>query len=127
MWDCPGCVAGMGYIDQASAHLIELGYEIGGRTRGPVAAAFDGFGSPPVLIPAIIPAAQRAKPARSSLTAQVIKRDGGRCRTCSSAERLEADHIIPRARGGQTTLRNLQALCHDCNVTKGDRWPEAVS
>lgn len=32
---------------------------------------------------------------------------------------LEVDHVIPRANGGPNHLDNLQALCSDCNRTKG--------
>jgi len=32
---------------------------------------------------------------------------------------LECDHIIPLARGGSTTMDNLQTLCKGCNRKKG--------
>ncbi|MBA7698599.1 hypothetical protein ES703_107277 [subsurface metagenome] len=32
---------------------------------------------------------------------------------------LECDHIIPLARGGETTMDNLQTLCQKCNRQKG--------
>lgn len=32
---------------------------------------------------------------------------------------LERDHIIPLARGGTTTMENLQTLCRSCNRAKG--------
>jgi len=38
---------------------------------------------------------------------------------------LEADHIIPRARGGKTTFKNLCLACSRCNEYKSDR-AEAV-
>lgn len=49
----------------------------------------------------------------------VWNRDGGRCVTCGSKERLEFDHVIPVALGGANTARNLQLLCEACNRTKG--------
>ena len=49
----------------------------------------------------------------------VWNRDGGRCVTCGSKQRLEFDHIIPLALGGANTARNLQLLCETCNRTKG--------
>jgi len=33
--------------------------------------------------------------------------------------KLEADHIIPLARGGETRIENLQTLCKECNRSKG--------
>jgi hypothetical protein len=49
----------------------------------------------------------------------VWNRDGGRCVTCGSKERLEFDHVIPVALGGANTARNLQLLCEACNRAKG--------
>jgi len=37
-----------------------------------------------------------------------------------SKENLEFDHIIPISKGGATTFRNLQLLCHNCNNIKSD-------
>lgn len=49
----------------------------------------------------------------------VWQRDQGRCVRCGSAEKLEFDHIIPVARGGSSTERNIQLLCEPCNRAKG--------
>lgn len=51
----------------------------------------------------------------------VYERDGYRCRRCGAEEPLSVDHIIPRSKGGPTTLENLQTLCCPCNSSKGDR------
>ena len=48
----------------------------------------------------------------------VWKRDGGRCVHCGSQENLEFDHIIPLAKGGSSTSRNVQLLCETCNRRK---------
>jgi hypothetical protein len=56
------------------------------------------------------------------LTAKVIDRDNARCRWCGFANatrQLEADHIVPESKGGETTLANLQCLCSACNKIKG--------
>jgi 5-methylcytosine-specific restriction endonuclease McrA len=37
--------------------------------------------------------------------------------------KLEADHIIPLSRGGETELSNLQTLCKVCNRRKGTSMP----
>ena len=47
-------------------------------------------------------------------------RDQGKCARCGSRERLEYDHIIPLARGGSNTERNIELLCEGCNRTKSD-------
>ena len=51
----------------------------------------------------------------------VWQRDKGQCVKCGSNERLEFDHIIPIAKGGSNTARNLQLLCEQCNRSKGGR------
>lgn len=49
----------------------------------------------------------------------VWRRDDGRCVRCGSDHNLEYDHIIPIAKGGSNTERNIQLLCESCNRTKG--------
>jgi len=49
----------------------------------------------------------------------VWQRDRGRCVKCNCQERLEFDHIIPLAKGGSNTERNIQLLCESCNRAKG--------
>ena len=50
----------------------------------------------------------------------IYSRDGYRCKMCGrKRDDLEIDHIIPIAKGGKTTMNNLQTLCHRCNVKKG--------
>lgn len=49
-----------------------------------------------------------------------IDPNGKRC-TETSYSKLEVDHIIPWANGGQTTLDNAQLLCKHHNASKGNR------
>ena len=41
------------------------------------------------------------------------------CRNKIEFDQMEADHIIPHSKGGQTTIDNGQALCKQCNASKG--------
>ena len=59
------------------------------------------------------------------LKVQVLMRDGNRCRLCGvecndGLHNVHFDHIIPWSKGGETTLDNLQVLCSDCNLAKGN-------
>jgi 5-methylcytosine-specific restriction endonuclease McrA len=50
---------------------------------------------------------------------QVLSRDGHSCTHCGASEgKMEVDHIIPRHRGGDDTLGNLQTLCTRCHQIK---------
>jgi hypothetical protein len=51
----------------------------------------------------------------------VWRRDGGRCSRCGSRENLEYDHIVPLAKGGSNTARNVELLCEKCNRSKADK------
>ncbi len=54
----------------------------------------------------------------------IYKRDEYRCKYCHRSDNqvsLEIDHIIPIAKGGKSTYDNLQTLCHECNVRKGNQ------
>lgn len=65
-----------------------------------------------------------ADPVPGDLRYQVLKESGGRCALCGITKQeraLDVDHIIPRSRGGDNTLANLQVLCEKCNRAKGNR------
>ena len=51
----------------------------------------------------------------------VWQRDQGRCVQCGAMSYLEYDHIIPHSKGGANTVGNVQLLCRQCNLQKGDR------
>lgn len=58
----------------------------------------------------------------------VLLRDGFRCQSCgrsplkSPGIELQVDHIVPWSQGGETTARNLQAKCKQCNQGKGNAF-----
>ena len=43
------------------------------------------------------------------------------CRHCGSTADICIDHVIPLARGGRTSVGNLQPLCRTCNMRKGGK------
>lgn len=58
----------------------------------------------------------------------VWERDGGRCafvsadgHRCESRDRLELDHVVPVAQGGQPTVENLRLLCQAHNRHAAER------
>ena len=60
--------------------------------------------------------------------ARVIARDpvcrdpfGIHARRCEVALTTDADHIIPKRKGGKDTMDNLQGTCHSCHSTKTAR------
>jgi 5-methylcytosine-specific restriction endonuclease McrA len=40
------------------------------------------------------------------------------CRACGRAASMDVDHIVPVARGGLSSMENLQGLCHACHALK---------
>ena len=57
---------------------------------------------------------------------KVLQRDNFKCCICGRSPAttqglvLHVDHIKPWSKGGETILENLQTLCRDCNLGKGD-------
>lgn len=59
----------------------------------------------------------------------VMIRDEYKCQYCDiklGKQGGTIDHVIPRARGGQTTYTNCVASCKECNNKKADKTPEQV-
>lgn len=70
--------------------------------------------------PAPLPFEQTQRsPIPETVRHEVWRRDQGKCVTCGSNANLQYDHIIPVARGGATSVTNLQLLCQRCNQAKG--------
>jgi len=52
---------------------------------------------------------------------EALARDGYQCRTCGrvvTGREAHVDHIVPKSKGGQDTLDNLQTLCASCHAKK---------
>ena len=64
---------------------------------------------------------ERAK-VSNELRQEIFERDGYTCVNCGSTEKesLEIDHIQPISKGGKTEPGNLQTLCRNCNIRKGN-------
>jgi hypothetical protein len=58
------------------------------------------------------------QPIPSSVRREVWRRDEGKCARCGSRDKLEYDHIVPVAKGGSNTARNIELLCESCNRSK---------
>jgi uncharacterized protein (TIGR02646 family) len=63
---------------------------------------------------------------RSEIDRQVEERAGGRCEYCGMHQSLQGatfhvEHVVPRSRGGPSTVNNLAWSCPSCNLRKSDR------
>lgn len=58
----------------------------------------------------------------SDIRNEIFKRDDYKCVICGKGKKegveLHADHIKPRSKGGQSTVKNGQTLCSDQNMLK---------
>ena len=50
----------------------------------------------------------------------IFKRDGYECQYCGTNKDLTIDHVIPRAKMGRSTWKNMVTACKHCNAKKGD-------
>lgn len=56
----------------------------------------------------------------------VFQRDSGHCQYCGLAQlghgaTFHIDHIVPRSKGGPTSLENLALQCPNCSLHKADK------
>lgn len=52
---------------------------------------------------------------------RLVNRQRGRCFYCGKVAKLEADHVVPIARGGVHSVGNIVASCGPCNRAKWSR------
>lgn len=63
----------------------------------------------------------------------ILERDSYICRACGASPakgdntKLQIDHIIPWAKGGESTPDNLQTLCFECNIGKSNSFSKRKS
>ncbi|KAF0249809.1 MAG: HNH endonuclease [bacterium] len=68
---------------------------------------------------------------RKSLSRKnILLRDHNTCQYCQVVfppQELTLDHVIPKARGGDSSWDNLVACCRRCNNRKGNKSPEEAN
>lgn len=70
---------------------------------------------------------QRNRNVSPRLRLKVLERDDFRCVLCGRSPvtdfgvKLQIDHVVPFSKGGTTEFENLQTLCWECNIGKGDK------
>lgn len=60
----------------------------------------------------------------------LFERDHHRCQYCGNHfpdQKLNMDHVIPRAKGGRTSWENIVTSCIPCNTRKANRLPHEAS
>jgi ATP adenylyltransferase len=63
-------------------------------------------------------------PVPETLRYRVLVAGDRRCALCGTTKDqgpLHVDHIVPRSKGGMSTIDNLQVLCSKCNLDKSNR------
>ncbi len=107
---------------QVKCPRAAVGAEATPGSLGPAA----GSKQPPGPAPGLEPHLHRRTGPRESIPAAVQRavwaRDADRCSwpldsggCCGSTHRLELDHVVPWARGGESTVANLRVVCHRHN------------
>ncbi len=92
----------------------------------PKTASLVGCGKPVVQNWFTSTQLDRSKPNRyipAAMKQDVWMRDKGRCTHpgCNSNHRLQYDHIVPLAKGGETSIKNLRHLCQAHNLLAAKR------
>lgn len=68
---------------------------------------------------------QERKIMNDDIRYNVLRRDNYSCQICGvtakDGAKLHVDHIIPVSKGGKTVMSNLQTLCEQCNIGKGNK------
>jgi hypothetical protein len=72
--------------------------------------------------------AKRKASVPAKVKREVVERDGGKCQwpvasggICGSEVRLEVDHVVPRGKGGPSSVENCRVLCrfHNLEAARG--------
>lgn len=76
-----------------------------------------------IRIPSVVVLKDYVKPQKRVAFTRfnLFLRDEFRCQYCGARGDLTFDHVVPRARGGVTSWRNVVAACSKCNLAKGSK------
>jgi 5-methylcytosine-specific restriction endonuclease McrA len=76
-----------------------------------------------IRIPSVVVLKDYVKPQKRVAFTRfnLFLRDEFCCQYCGTKGDLTFDHVVPRARGGVTSWRNVVAACSPCNLRKGAR------
>ena len=76
-----------------------------------------------IPIPSVIVLKDYVKPQKSVAFTRfnLFLRDEFCCQYCGAKGDLTFDHVVPRARGGITSWKNVVAACSPCNLRKGSK------
>lgn len=140
VWTYHGRVPKHAEMDQPPSRITSGGYEGKFGTWGKAKLAFvNRVNADPVEMEESIQprksvefTASRPKPEDQhqipiGLRYKVLSRDHFRCVTCGNSPAtdiacvLHVDHILAFSRGGKTRIDNLQSMCANCNIGKGNR------
>ncbi len=76
-----------------------------------------------IAIPSVIVLKDYVKPQKlvAFTRFNLFLRDEFCCQYCGAKDDLTFDHVVPRARGGITSWKNVVAACSPCNLRKGSK------
>lgn len=76
-----------------------------------------------IKIPSVVVLKDYVRPAKSVAFTRfnLFLRDEFQCQYCGAKGEMTFDHVLPRARGGCTTWKNVVAACSPCNLRKGSK------
>lgn len=72
----------------------------------------------------------KSNPSKSSfskkLMSELLEAVDNKCQSCGKEldfNLAQLNHIIPRVRGGDSSIENMEILCRNCSVSKGRLYP----
>ena len=77
----------------------------------------------------------RSRKKNKNIRQIVFDECGGVCPVCgckmqnknqNESNFMTLDHIIPKSKGGNSTISNIQGMCKTCNNIKGNNMPEIL-